>query len=194
MNSASLMLNVSDLKQYLYCPRVVWYRYCQPIPRPVTYKMEDGILAGTEVGEREQRRSLRAYGLSAGERSFEVWLESEELGLCGSLDMLITGAGERIPVEFKNAKTVALNHKYQLVAYTLLLEATPGPPVTRGFVYLTPHKKAQQVIVTSGRRAYVTRMVREMRAMIADERYPKGTHVQARHRDCEFRPYCIDLD
>jgi CRISPR-associated exonuclease Cas4 len=194
MNTTSLMLNVSDLKQYLYCHRVVWYRYCQPVPRPVTYKMDEGRLVGMEEGERERRRSLRAYGLSHGERSFELWLESEKLGLCGSLDMLIKTENERIPVEFKNAISVAVNHRYQLAAYTLLLEETNGPPIERGFIYLIPSKRAAEVRVTAGIRLYVTRTLNEMRRMILEESYPAPTRVRSRHTDCEFRPYCQDVD
>lgn len=194
MTALELMLNVSDVKQYLYCPRVVWYRYCQPVHRPTTYKMDEGKRAGLDVEERENRRSLRAYGVSHGERSFEMWLQSEQLRLCGSLDMLISNEEERIPVEFKNASHVALNQKYQLMAYTLLLEESEGPPVKRGFLYLIPSKRAHEVIVTSGIRSTVTRTLSAMRRMVVEERYPPPTNVAARHRDCEYRPYCIDLD
>lgn len=192
--SQAVMLNVSDLKQYLYCPRVVWYRYCQPVHRPVTGKMDEGKLVGEEAVVREHRRGLRTYGLTAGERTFESWLSSESLGLCGRLDMLITTAEERIPVEFKNAPRVAVNHRYQLAAYSLLLEEMPGPPVRRGYVYLIAKRQAKEVIVTPGIRSYVTRALREMRRMVDEERYPAPTAVRARHRDCEYRPYCMDLD
>lgn len=189
-----LMLNVSDLKQYLYCPRVVWYRYCQPVRRPVTHKMDQGKRAGAGVGEREERRSLRAYGVQAGRRDFEVWLESERLGLCGSLDMLIETNDERIPVEFKNSSRLSINQKYQLVAYTLLLEEIGGPPVRRGFLYLIPEKRVHEVVVTPGIRSHVTRSMEGMRRMIAGETYPPPTRVAERHADCEFRSYCVDLD
>lgn len=188
------MLNVSDLKQYLYCPRVVWYRYCQPVPRNATYKMDHGKEAGRHEAELEERRGLRPYGMTSGERSFEDWLESERLGMCGNLDMLISTAEERVPVEFKFARRVAANHRYQLAAYALLLEETEGPPVNRGFVYLIPAKRATEVVVTSGMRSYVTRALREMEEMIEEERYPRPTSIRERHRDCEFRAYCMDVE
>lgn len=194
MTTPDLMLNVSDLKQYLYCPRVVWYRYCQPVHRPVTFKMDEGRRAGQDVEEREHRRSLRAYGITSGDRTFETWLQSERLGLCGNLDMLISNEAERIPVEFKNASRVALNHKYQLATYALLLEEVDGPPVRRGFLYLIPGKRTHEVTLTPGIRATVTRTVRSMRRMVTEERYPPPTTVGARHHDCEYRPYCLDLD
>jgi len=51
---------VTDLKQFAYCPRVVYYSYCLPLIRPMTYKMKAGQEAHVEEKGREQRRSLRA--------------------------------------------------------------------------------------------------------------------------------------
>ena len=59
---------VSDLRQYSYCPRIIYYRYCLPQIRPITYKMTAGQAAQESEEQREQRRSLRAYGLQSGER------------------------------------------------------------------------------------------------------------------------------
>ena len=46
------IFRVTDLKQYFYCPRVVYYAYCLPQVRPVTAKMEAGIEAQVEAEER----------------------------------------------------------------------------------------------------------------------------------------------
>ncbi len=37
-----MMLKVSDVKQYLYCPRIVYYTYVAPVPRRITFKMRYG--------------------------------------------------------------------------------------------------------------------------------------------------------
>jgi len=54
---------VTDLKQWVYCPRVLYYAMCLPKIRPTTYKMKAGIEAGQSEEGREERRSLRPYGL-----------------------------------------------------------------------------------------------------------------------------------
>ena len=43
MATEPLTFVVTDLKQYAYCPRVVYYTYCLPLLRPMTFKMERGI-------------------------------------------------------------------------------------------------------------------------------------------------------
>ena len=36
------MINVYDLKQYVYCPRVIYWYYCAPVKFHETYKMQWG--------------------------------------------------------------------------------------------------------------------------------------------------------
>ena len=42
------LFRVVDLKQYVYCPRIVYYHHCLPQVRPVTFKMEAGLAAQDE--------------------------------------------------------------------------------------------------------------------------------------------------
>lgn len=102
-----LTLNASDLRQYVFCPRVVYFRYCLPVRPPPTYKMVEGKLQHERAEDLEPRRTLRAYGLADGERVFGVRLSSERLGIAGAIDMVIVRRHEVIPVEFKQTKARA---------------------------------------------------------------------------------------
>jgi len=187
-------LTVSDVKQFVYCPRVVYFTYALPWRRPTTYKMLEGKIEHEHVAELEQRRSLRAYGLDGGERQFNVSIHSERLGLTGKLDMVIQAGGEVIPVDFKNSGSgVGLNHKYQLTAYALLVEDMWHRPVRRGFIYLVPLKKAHEVVITPNMRLFVQRTLDKIRDMIAGESMPPATRQKARCRDCEFRNFCNEV-
>src|SRR5579871_2957958 len=146
--SNRLYLEVTDLKQWTYCPRIVFYRYCLPKIRPVTYSMEAGILAHEVAAALEERRSLRAYGLTEGEREFDVALRSERLGLSGRIDLVIrcaTPTGpEAIVVDYKLSERDAGPHfKLQLAAYGLMLEEAWGLPVRRAFLYHIPQRRAE---------------------------------------------------
>jgi len=68
----SVLVRVTDIRQYAYCPRVVYYTMVVPVPRPVTFKMEYGVDAQQHVEALEMRRKLRRYGLHSGERHFRV--------------------------------------------------------------------------------------------------------------------------
>lgn len=190
-----LLLTVSDVKQYPYCPRIVYYSYLLPVrARPTTFKMEEGNRAHERIAELEERRSLRAYGLTAGKRHFDVAVDSARLGLRGRLDMIIETEGEVAPVDFKNSEgAVGLNHKYQLVAYALLVEEVWRRPVRRAFIYLIPQRRAEEVRITSNMRGWVRKAVQEIRTAIALEALPPPTRVRSRCTDCEFRNLCPDV-
>jgi len=115
--SDTFMLEVTDLKQWTHCPRIVFYRYCLPSIRPITGKMEEGILSHNEERDREERRLLRSYGLTRGERFFDVPLRSPTLGLSGRLDLLIITPAKDVP----EAEGIVVEYK--------LSDRKPGPHV-----------------------------------------------------------------
>jgi len=135
---------VIDLKQYQYCPRLIYFHHCLPNIRPVTHKMTAGTAAQKVAMHNENRRSLKVYGLSRGEREYNVILESTELGLRGKIELVIKtddnldGIPELIPIDFKNSRTAKPDKhlKLQLTAYAMMLEEGQNIAVRRGF-YIT---------------------------------------------------------
>ncbi len=191
----TITLTVSDVKQFLYCPRVVFYTYCLHLKRPSTYKMAEGTLEHEAVTQKEERRSLRAYGLIEGERQFNISLYSRRLALTGKLDMVIVTPREVIPVDFKNTFSGAgLNHKYQLTGYALLVEDLWQRPVRRGFIYMIPRKKAQEVVITDNMRVFFRQTLGKIRDMIDRESLPQPSRRIRHCTDCEFINFCNDID
>jgi len=184
---------VTDLKQWVYCPRILYYQLCLPDVRPVTYKMEHGVEAGQAEEGREERRSLRSYGLSEGEREFNVPLVSERLGLRGEADLVITTAEEVIPVDYKFSAIDGPHFKMQLAAYGLLLEETRGARVRQGFLYLIPERRAERVPIDERLRAKTLAALEAMRRMLDTEKMPAPTPQLRKCVACEFRRFCNDV-
>lgn len=195
-----LPLEVTDLKQYAYCPRIVYYHYCLPHIRPITYKMQAGIDGHSDEVAREERRSLRPYGLVAGERFFDVHVQSEELGVRGRIDMVIAAPeraapdAELIPVDYKfSERTPGRHFKIQLAMYALLLEEGWKLPVRRGFIYLIPTRQATSVAITAPLRRQALKQLEEIRTMIAREAIPEPPASRRPCVSCEFRRFCNDV-
>ncbi len=191
------LLTVTDLKQFSYCPRILYYHTVLPQVRPVTYKMEAGIEAHISAERREKRRQLRSYGLKQGERAFNVPVWDANVGLTGEIDLLITTADERIPVDYKSARRAAPHTKLQLMAYAHLLEQSDphASAVTRGFLYLIPLRKAVEVRFTPALRRQLTRALQAMRRIYQQQWQPPPLSPRQRARcvDCEFRRFCNDV-
>jgi CRISPR-associated exonuclease Cas4 len=191
---ASIHLRVNDLKQYSYCPRIVFYQYAMPVQHKATFKMEHGKIVEEKLEQLERRRKLREYGLAEGERRFQVWLTSLRLGVSGRLDLLITTARGAFPVDFKDTRErVHHNHHVQLCAYALLIEDVVGTTVSTGFIYRVPRDDVVVVDITPQLRLETMDALEEIRLMIRTERMPGPTPVRARCTDCEYRNYCGDV-
>jgi CRISPR-associated exonuclease Cas4 len=188
---------VTDLKQYVYCPRILYYHTCLPQVRPTTYKMQASAEAHTTAKDLERRRSLRAYGLAQGERHFDVYLTSERLGMRGEVDMVIEtesrGRAEAVPVDYKLSKKTGEHFQLQLTAYAVMLEDAWGVPVKRGFLYLLPLRQAQEVRITARRRTALDEALAAMNAMLLKEKMPPPVRRQAKCVACEFRRFCNDV-
>lgn len=188
------LLTVSDLKQFDYCARVVFFERCLPHIRPHTYKMD----AGHEAHEDEQRlalrRTLHAYGELSGTRHFDMMIQSETLGFVGLMDeVVITASGTVFPVDYKLAKSARKNYKVQLAAYALLLEEVYKTVVSYGYLFLIDSRKLVKVPITAHLRNSVHSTLQNARTMINEERMPEATTVRNRCTDCEFRRFCNDV-
>jgi len=187
-------LRVSDLKQFSYCPRIVFYQHVMPVDKKATFKMEEGKRAETVIDKLETRRSLRKYRLGEGARHFHVWLRSERLGLSGKLDLLIDSPEGLFPVDFKfTSGRAQKNHLYQLCGYALLAEEAYGKTVAHGFIYLIPQETVVVMDLTSERKEETLRMLDMMRELIRHEQMPDPTTVRERCAECEYRNYCGDI-
>jgi len=206
---------VTDLKQWVYCPRILYYAVCLPDVRPVTYKMQAGVEAGRGEEGREARRGLRAYGLEEGRREFNVPLLSDRLGLRGLVDMVIwlddtctpfgpgarrgetacasAGRGEVIPVDYKLSEITGIHFKLQLAAYGLMLEEVSGLTARRGFLYSIPRRKAEEVPFDKRMRDRLAATLDAMHRMLRYETMPDPTPQRAKCVACEFRRFCNDV-
>jgi len=188
------VFRVTDLKQFAYCPRIVYYAYCLPDVRPTTAKMEMGARAHEGAKRRERRRGLVAYGLAEGTRHFDVWVDSERLGLRGKIDLVIETEEEAIPVDYKNTRRRVGPHvRRQITAYGMMLEEGWGKPVRRGFVYSLLTRRAEEVTITGRLRREVGEAVAAMREMVEGERMPPPPKSRRPCVDCEFRRFCNDV-
>ena len=196
----SWLFEVTDLKQYVACPRIVYYRYCLPRVRPITGLMEEGIRRHEEEDAREERRSLRTYGLKEGERLAHLALRSTTLGLSGRIDLAIATPSRDAP----NAEGIVVEYKYsekkagphfalQLAAYALLLEEAWSIPVKRAYLYSIPLKRAELVPITPHLRKKVVQTVQHIQQIVESELMPAPPSTQYRCVTCEFRRFCNDV-
>jgi CRISPR-associated exonuclease Cas4 len=139
---------VTDIKHYVYCPRLVYFDRVLHAAPVFGSQQEEGKESHEDYVAKELRRKDAVYyspEFVGAEKLMFTPLSSSGLGLQGNVDLIIkTALGEFVPVEYKNMSSdrgrVCMDHKYQLVAYALLVEENFGTVVKRGFVNYLPEK------------------------------------------------------
>lgn len=187
------LVTTSLLKQYAYCPRVVYYESCTPGVRPRTYKMEAGTDAHDRERSRAARRTLTAYQVPEGERRFDVRVISSKLSLSGIIDEVVYTPHEAIIVDYKMADWAGDNHLIQLGAYGLLVEEAFGLPVKRGFVYLMKVKRFESVPIDAHLRNSVLETLQAIQHIRYTEYMPPPVEQRNKCESCEFRRFCNDI-
>lgn len=192
------MITVSDVKQYLYCPKIIYFDHVLHVPKPADEKLKTGKEKHDSITAKEKRRKGALFydpELDRAEKMFRVFLESSTLGLRGILDYLVRTDNEFIPVDYKFGLSrnggVHLNHKYQLAAYALLVEESFKTTVKRGYIHYSKDKVNVQVDLNDEIRRRALKMIREIGRIIQEQIEPIGTRNTGRCTDCEYSRYCV---
>lgn len=212
-------VRVSDVRQWAFCPRVIWHRRVMGISTKPTPTMEWGKAAEEALRRKETRRRLRRYGLEDATRAFSVALEDCERRVSGVCDLVLTTeerteswprfkgglpdgvcpvrlhvAKRAYPVEVKRtAGGVRRHHVLQLAGYAELLEHNGYGKVDSGYVLLLPEDRIERVRLGSDEREAFWNAVRAIRDMMESDRFPQATRYRSFCGDCEFVNYCGDV-
>ena len=111
-------LTPTDIKQYVFCPRVTYFTRVLKMKPVLGSQQEAGKKSHKQLMKLENRRKRLLKSelpFSVKNRLFEVHLVSEKLEVRGVVDLLLTTKeDELIPVEFKmmtsNKGQVHLDH------------------------------------------------------------------------------------
>ncbi len=185
---------VTDLKQWGYCPRIVYYRRVMPGVGKATFKMEEARQAQEMIERLELRRGLHEYGLESAQRHFGMWLTDDGLGLAGKVDLVLETERLAAVVDFKlTSGEPGENHRLQLGGYAMLVEAAFRKSVDVGFVFRIPDNRLFVIQVDEVLREHVHKALRSISEISEQQLFPPATAVRARCVECEYANYCSDV-
>lgn len=190
------LIRLTDLKNWAYCPRVVYYHRVMPEAAPMTGKMRSGLRAQELIERLELRRTLDRYDFGGARRIFGRWLSDETLGLSGRVDLILIReeVSEAAVVDYKlTSGDLGDNHRLQLHGYAVLVERAYGVRVDRAFLYRIPDERVFVLPIEEAGRERVVSAVEGIRDMIKEQLLPPPTLARGKCLDCEFANYCGDV-
>lgn len=175
------LVNVSDLNQYSYCPRRYWYLHF--------YDTQGRNYERVEGKTTHENKSSRGNWFN------ELYVESEELGLKGKIDVLELEDDRIIPIERKRAESGKYyrSDEIQLAGYCMLLEKRLDEPVRQGAIYLYETDQRMHIPITDNHRESVKEQIEAIRSMSPDT-VPSLTDNPEKCEKCSTRHYCMPAE
>jgi CRISPR-associated exonuclease Cas4 len=129
MESKQLILSVTAVAEYLYCPRSCFYK--------IFHAEENDGQNIFIVDGRNRHEVVHQESDSPGRKS-NISVFSHKLGLSGKLDLLEIKDGQYIPIEYKRGRTRnSQSINVQLCLYALCLEEMYSVHISTGYIYFS---------------------------------------------------------
>lgn len=189
-----MILNPVDFKNYLYCPRQIYYKYVYKLEVDPTVKM----IAGSDIhlifSRIEKRRSLKKYGIENFKKEFGVKLYSKEEMLSGEVDMVLRGEEELIPVDFKMTEISFIEgYILQLYSYSRLIKKVFNKKSDYGFLVFINTEKIKKIIFDEEVESQYLSLKDKILEMINYEKFPEAVNYD-RCSECEYVNFCGDTE
>jgi len=188
-------ITISDVIEYLYCPRFTYFMHCLAIPQHEERHYK--VRKGRELHASKEKTNLgylrKKYGVV--DKSVEVYMNSPQLGVRGVVDeVLFLEDGTAAPLDYKFAEyreKLFRTHRYQSALYGLLISDVYDVPVNRGYlVYTRSKNRIIEIEFTDSDKEKAVEIVEEIYRIIQEEHYPEVRVNKRKCLDCTYRRIC----
>lgn len=170
------LINISDINQYLYCPRRYWYLKFYDTQGRNYYRID-----GKLMHENQSKK---------GGWTREKFMKSRELGVKGKIDVV---EGGYRPVERKRADDFYYSDEIQLAGYCMLLELNIGESVHEGIIYLYGTDQRISLVIEEWHRKKVKETIQKMRSLDSNNPPPLIENTN-KCKACSAKSYCMPFE
>jgi CRISPR-associated exonuclease Cas4 len=188
-----ISLTPSNIIEYLYCPRYIYYMYVLAIPQNEENYFK--AMKGREIHERKLKQNIDYLRKSIGvvDKKLNVYLSHNHLR--GIVDeVLFLEDGTAAPLDYKFAvyeNKVYNTYKTQLHCYAYLIKNNFNVNVNRGFlVYVRSKNKLITEEINKKIFDKINEYIDEILEIIDENKFPKATPYKSKCLTCTYRNIC----
>ena len=172
------LIPVTDIKQYHFCPRIIYFTRVLGVEERTTESEEAGKEAHDEFHRKERRRAtlLGGKAIKVEEKWTAIRIRSERLGIEGMVDMVVRTPEGYAVIEYKSGalpKRIPPGHLYQAAAYALLVEEAFRIVVRKLYIHYEGSNESVEVPLTESVRKHVAWTIERVKGIIRAERLPR---------------------
>jgi CRISPR-associated exonuclease Cas4 len=190
-----VLITVSDVMEYSFCPRFVYFMHCLNISQHAENRFK--VVKGREV-HAERKNTNRDHvrkKLHCILKDPEVLLVSKKHHIKGIVDeVLFLEDGTAAPLEYKFAQyrnEIFLTHINQLALQAILIEENYGRKVKKGYIcYIRSKNLVKEVKLHKADLSKAKKSITEILEIIKKGTYPAATHDD-KCTDCCYRNICV---
>ncbi|WP_419234369.1 CRISPR-associated protein Cas4 [Aliarcobacter cryaerophilus] len=186
-------LPIHLIRQYLFCPRVVYFLEVLSIPKESPIWVKEGENYHKSQEKLFKRRTLSRFNLENADFWQNVNLSYSDLNFYGICDALIISDTNIYPVEIKlHGQKPTKAQKMQVIAYGILAEKKYKKEFNLAFISFEKNVKTVPINVDIKMKQDVQKTVNEIINLIKSEKLPYSNAEDEKCTQCEFLNYCND--
>jgi CRISPR-associated exonuclease Cas4 len=187
------MIPVNLIRQYKFCPRIVYYNLLTNIKPIYPRQVKLGEEYHTLQDEMLRSRKFKKLNIDYIETLHNCYMYSTTLDICGKVDLAFITKEEIIPCEFKDIESKpSYSHILQLVGYGILLKREYKKEFRQAFIIYSNNIKFHRVNITSKHEKDFFNVIKSIKGIVSDEILPNSSADQNKCSQCEYLNYCDD--
>ena len=193
INTESYKVPANLIRQWCFCPRVVYYRELLNLSSAKPLWVKQGEDKHSQFNNLIKRRRFTKLGLEKGKRHFDISLTSYQLPFYGVADLVIETPNAVYPVDYKTGNRIYRGQIMQMTAYCLLAEKVFSKPATHGiFLFGEKGKTIELIEITERLREDVISICKNIIDMLNMGMKPHSDASLPQCMQCEYLNYCND--
>jgi CRISPR-associated exonuclease Cas4 len=196
MGAGDISITISDVLEYLFCPRFIYFMYCLDIPQHEEKRFK--VLKGREIHEVRRKTNTQYLRKRLGciRKETSVYMSSPENHIRGIVDeVLFLEDGTAAPFEYKFAEykgRVFSTYRTQLTFHGLMIKENYNIDVERGFIcYTRSNNLIKELRFKPKDFEEAKGTVRNILDIIQRGYFPEKTKYKNKCIDCCYRNICV---
>jgi CRISPR-associated exonuclease Cas4 len=182
-----------QVRDYIFCPTILYQKYVRRIMEPETEMMKEGKeeYEKDKAGAERRKSILGEVRIEAEKVLFEVPLKSEKYKIMGVADAIYWKNGKMhiLEIKYGNVKKPYPDHILQATTYAIMAEETLKQTAYKIVLYYKQSKLWHETTLTKQLKNYTTKIIQKTHEIIDGKVVPQ-TKWTNKCKTCWYNRIC----
>ncbi len=196
MESIEITITISEVMEYLFCPRFIYFMNCLNIPQYEEKRYK--VVMGREIHHEKKLINKEYFRRKIGciEKHLDVHLYSSVHHIRGVVDEVLKLKDRTFaPLDYKFATyndKIFRTYRFQLILYGLMVKEIFKGEVNKGYIVFTRSKNIlKEISITKKDFIQAGEIIEDILNIIRTGSYPKKTPDRIKCIDCCYKNICV---